>query len=202
MRFGFVWFIVSFRRQYEHEWSYYYWIFTQLLIRYWSWFLHWLRATSCLKKPRDSFCLFFSLLYISSTFLRILTDYSNTHLVLWSRSLAHVAGLAWCSQNGLWCMRARTQKQSQVFGIISNEDDSNRLQADLLELERLQDRWEMGFIPSMCKLICISNNKSPPLFCWSELDQVDSVSYLGVTLTNKQPHVVPAFLVRRAKSLV
>ena len=62
-------------------------------------------------------------------------------------------------------MRARTQKQSQVFGIISNEDDSNRLQADLLELERLQDRWQMGFIPSMCKLICISNNKSPPLFC-------------------------------------
>ena len=75
-----------------------------------------------------------------------------------------------------------------LYGIISNEVDCNRLQADLLELEHWQDRWQMKFNPSKCKIICISTKKSPPLkkyvFCGSELDQIDSVSYLGVTLTN------------------
>ena len=75
-----------------------------------------------------------------------------------------------------------------LYGIISNEVDCNRLQADLFKLERWQDRWKMKFNPSKCKIICISTKKSPPLkkyvFCGSELDQVDSVSYLGVTLTN------------------
>ena len=75
-----------------------------------------------------------------------------------------------------------------LYGIISNEVDCNRLQADLFELERWQDRWQMKFNPSKCKIICISTKKSPPLkkyvFCGSELDQIDSVSYLGVTLTN------------------
>ena len=46
----------------------------------------------------------------------------------------------------------------------------------------------MKFNPSKCKIICISTKNSPPLkkyvFCGSELDHVDSVSYLGVTLTN------------------
>ena len=75
-----------------------------------------------------------------------------------------------------------------LYGIISNEDDCNRLQAELFELERWQNRWQMKFNPSKCKIICISTKNSPPLkkyvFCGSELDQVDSVSYLGVTLTN------------------
>ena len=75
-----------------------------------------------------------------------------------------------------------------LYGIISNEDDCNRLQADLFGLERWQDRRQMKFNPSKCKIICISTKKSPPLkeyvFSGSELDQVDSVSYLGVTLTN------------------
>ena len=78
-----------------------------------------------------------------------------------------------------------------LYGIISDEDDCNynRLQADLFELERWQDRWQMKFNPSKCKIICISTKKSPPLkkyvFCGSELVLVDSVSYLvGVTLTN------------------
>ena len=78
-----------------------------------------------------------------------------------------------------------------LYGIISNEDDCNRLQADLFELERWQDRWQMKFNPSKCKIICISTKKTPPLkkyvFCVSELDQVDSVSYLVVSYLDKQP---------------
>ena len=42
-----------------------------------------------------------------------------------------------------------------LYGIISNEDDCNRLQDDLLELERWQDRWQMKFNPSKCKIIRI-----------------------------------------------
>ena len=49
------------------------------------------------------------------------------------------------------------------YGIISNENDCNRLQTDLFELERWQDRWQMKFNPSKCKIICISTKKSPPL---------------------------------------
>ena len=74
-----------------------------------------------------------------------------------------------------------------LYGIISSEDDCNKLQADLFELECWQDRWQIKFNPSKCKIIRISTKKSPPLkkyvFCGSELDEVDSVSYLGVTLT-------------------
>ena len=74
-----------------------------------------------------------------------------------------------------------------LYGIISSENDCNKLQADLFELECWQDKWQMKFNPSKCKIICISTNKSPLrkyVFCGSELDQVDSVSYLGVILTN------------------
>jgi len=76
-----------------------------------------------------------------------------------------------------------------LYGIISSEGDCNKLQADSFELECWQDRWQMKFNPSKCEIICISTKKSPraPLkkyvFCGSEIDQVDSVSYLGVILT-------------------
>ena len=50
-----------------------------------------------------------------------------------------------------------------LYGIISNEDDCNSLQDDLLELERWQDRWQMKFNPSKCEIILIYTKRSPPL---------------------------------------
>ena len=38
--------------------------------------------------------------------------------------------------------------EALLYGITSNEDDCNRLQADLFELECWQDRWQMRFNPS------------------------------------------------------
>ena len=39
------------------------------------------------------------------------------------------------------------------------------------------------------KLLCISNKRSPPVkkytFCGVELEQVDDITYLGITLTSK-----------------
>ena len=46
-----------------------------------------------------------------------------------------------------------------------------------------------GIQPSKCKTLCISNKKHPPqkryLFCGVELDQVEEISYLGITFTSK-----------------
>ena len=52
-----------------------------------------------------------------------------------------------------------------LYGIISSEDDCNKLQAYLFELECWQDRWQMKFNPSKCKIICISTTKSPLRKC-------------------------------------
>ena len=47
----------------------------------------------------------------------------------------------------------------------------------------------MQFNPSKCNIICISNRQRPPqwtyFFCGSKLSQVDSVSYLGITVNSK-----------------
>ena len=47
----------------------------------------------------------------------------------------------------------------------------------------------MQFNPSKCKILCISNKRSPPVkkytFCGVELEQVDDITYLGITLTSK-----------------
>ena len=47
----------------------------------------------------------------------------------------------------------------------------------------------MQFNPSTCNIICISNKQRPPhrtyFFCGSKLEQVDSASYLGITVNSK-----------------
>ena len=47
----------------------------------------------------------------------------------------------------------------------------------------------MQFKPSKCNIICISNKQSPPqgtyFFCGPKLEQVDSASYLGITVNSK-----------------
>ena len=47
----------------------------------------------------------------------------------------------------------------------------------------------MQFNPSKCNIICISNKQRPPqrtyFFCGSKFEQVDSASYLGITVNSK-----------------
>lgn len=77
-----------------------------------------------------------------------------------------------------------------VYGVISANIDTvtNNLQDDLCSLEQWQDKWQMSFNPSKCKIICFSNKRHPPTrtytFCNAILEQVDSITYLklGVTL--------------------
>lgn len=66
--------IIAFIIVNEHSHSYWW---------YRSRFLHWLSATtSSTGKPRDTLCLFSSLLNFSDTFLRILADLSDAHLII------------------------------------------------------------------------------------------------------------------------
>ena len=76
-----------------------------------------------------------------------------------------------------------------LYGVITSDSDCDRLQDDLHKLEQWQNLWQMEFNPSKCKILCISNKKHPPqkryLFCGVELDQVEEMSYLGITFTSK-----------------
>ena len=60
---------------------------------------------------------------------------------------------------------------------------------DLNKLEIWQNEWQMQFNPSKYNIICVSNKQRPPqrqnFFCGSKLEQVDSASYLGITVISK-----------------
>ena len=73
-----------------------------------------------------------------------------------------------------------------VYGVISADIDKNNLQDDLCSLEQWQEKWQMSFNASKCKIICLSNKRHRPTrtctFCNAILEQVDSITYLGITL--------------------
>ena len=75
-----------------------------------------------------------------------------------------------------------------LYGIVSSVENGDQLQDDLRKLEVWQSKWQMSFNPAKCKTICLSTKKVPPqrkcVFCGAELEQVDSISYLGVILNN------------------
>lgn len=70
-----------------------------------------------------------------------------------------------------------------------DDSDCDNLQDNLNKLEIWQHEWQMQFNPSKCNFICISNKQRPPQrtysFCGSKLEQVDSASYLGITINSK-----------------
>ena len=75
-----------------------------------------------------------------------------------------------------------------LYGIVSSVENGDQLQEDLRKLEVWQSKWQMSFNPAKCKTICLSTKKVPPqrkyVFCGAELEQVDSISYLGVILND------------------
>ena len=72
-----------------------------------------------------------------------------------------------------------------LYGVIANDTDCDHLQDGLKKLEQWQNRWQMKCNPSKCKVLCISNKRSPYTFCGVELKQVEDITYLGITLTSK-----------------
>ena len=76
-----------------------------------------------------------------------------------------------------------------LYGVVVDDSDCDNLQDDLIKLEIWQNEWQMEFNPSKCNIMCISNKHRPPqrtyFFCGSKLEQVDSASYLGITVNSK-----------------
>ena len=76
-----------------------------------------------------------------------------------------------------------------LYGVIASDTDCDRLQEYLRKLEQWQNQWQMQFNPSKCKVLYISNKRSPPVkkfpLCGVELEQVEEITYLGITLTSK-----------------
>ena len=75
-----------------------------------------------------------------------------------------------------------------LYGIVLSDVDGDQLQEDLKKLEVWQSKWQISFNPVKCKTICLSTKKVPPqrkyVFCGVELEQVVSISCLGVILNN------------------
>ena len=76
-----------------------------------------------------------------------------------------------------------------LYGIVASDADCDLLQSDLRRVESWQYHWQMEFNPSKCKIVTISQKNNPPqrkyVFCGVDLEQVDSLPYLGVTISNK-----------------
>ena len=91
--------------------------------------------------------------------------------------------------NGLTSTVKLFADDALLYGVVVEDSDYDNLQDDLNKLEIWQNEWQMQFNPSKCNIICISNKQSPPqrqyFFCGSKLEQVDSASYLGITVNSK-----------------
>ena len=49
-----------------------------------------------------------------------------------------------------------------LYTIISSGEDTIDLQDDLRRLEIWQQKWQMEFNPSKCKIMCITTKRNPP----------------------------------------
>ena len=72
-----------------------------------------------------------------------------------------------------------------LYATIANDEDTFDLQDDLQRLEIWQQKWQMEFNPSKCKIMCITTKRNPPpkrqyVFCGKVLEEVEAHSYLGV----------------------
>ena len=83
-----------------------------------------------------------------------------------------------------------------LHGTICCDEDTADLQDDLYRLEDWQQKWQMEFNPSKCKIMCFSTRRDPLkreyVFCGEILEEVECHRYLGVVLDNKMrwsPHV-------------
>ncbi|CAB4025778.1 Hypothetical predicted protein, partial [Paramuricea clavata] len=76
-----------------------------------------------------------------------------------------------------------------LYCFIESDVDADSLQADLCKLEEWQDRWQMEFNSTKCKVMCITTKKNiikkQYMFCGQILEEVEDHPYLGVMFDNK-----------------
>ena len=83
-----------------------------------------------------------------------------------------------------------------LYCFIESDGDLDSLQSDLCKLEEWQDRWQMEFNPTKCKVMCITTKKNvikkQYMFCGQILEEVENHPYLGVMFNDKikwSPHI-------------
>ena len=73
-----------------------------------------------------------------------------------------------------------------LYRTISNQDDANRLQDDLVKLKEWTDTWQMNFNAKKCYLLSIHSKRDPALNRYrlngEEIVKTSHHSYLGVAL--------------------
>ena len=76
-----------------------------------------------------------------------------------------------------------------VYRKISSEADNNILQQDLNNLAAWEAKWQMAFHPKKCVVLHITRSQSPSHHSYylrgCKLNNVDTATYLGVTLDKK-----------------
>lgn len=75
-----------------------------------------------------------------------------------------------------------------LYGITCCDEDTANFQDNLCRLEDWQQKWQMEFNPSKCKIMCFTMMKDPPNQEYKfggEILEVECHPYLGVVLDNK-----------------
>ena len=74
-----------------------------------------------------------------------------------------------------------------LYLAVKLQSDTNSLQKDLHELENWENKWLMEFNINKCQVLCVSRKWEPLNHDYTLHDKilevVDSVNYLGVTIT-------------------
>jgi len=74
-----------------------------------------------------------------------------------------------------------------LYLAVKLQSDTNSVQKDLHELENWENKWLMEFKINKCQVLCVSRKREPLNHEYTLhgkiLEVVDSVNYLGVTIT-------------------
>ena len=74
-----------------------------------------------------------------------------------------------------------------VYLTVSNLQDSQVLQSDLVSLQRWERTWDMEFNPNKCQVLHITRSKKPVMSGYfmhnQKLESVDAAKYLGVSIS-------------------
>ena len=75
-----------------------------------------------------------------------------------------------------------------IYLTVTSKSDSQRLQNDLLKLEKWESLWDMEFNPSKCQVLHITRNRKPIQFKYNlhgqTLTPVNDAKYLGVDISH------------------
>ena len=109
----------------------------------------------------------------------------------------------WCiTRNGPWPvlfllnvndlpddLKSTFANDALLYCFTESNVDSYSLQSGPSKLEGWQNRWQMEFNPSKCKVMCMTTKKNVTkehyMYCGETLEEIDNHPYLGVLFNTK-----------------